>query len=275
MRVEPEAVAHVEAWAERYEREKRALSFFDCNLWLGRPSIPGFSTGFDLAHLLLRIERYAIASGIVSHFAAQMEAPHRVNDWLLGRLESCDSLWGGLVLTLDLPPGFATWDEYLGHALARKARLVRLFPKSHRFSLQPWCSGELLEALAGRRVPLALWHTEVSWEEVRGLCLAYPDLPVIMEGWPQKILYHNRCYYPLLAQHTNLYLELHNLNNYLGLEDIVRRFGAGQLLYGSHMPLCDPNAPQMMVTGARITDRDKASIAHGNMERLLSEVQIS
>jgi predicted TIM-barrel fold metal-dependent hydrolase len=132
----------------------------------------------------------------------------------------------------------------------------------------------LLQALADRRLPLSIWHTEVPWEEIRNLCQAYPELPVILEGTPLKILYYNRLLYPLLAQCPNLRLEIHNLVNYLGIEDITRRFGARRLVFGSFMPVCDPNAAMMQVTHARIGEEDKVKIARGNLMELLAGVQV-
>lgn len=150
--------------------------------------------------------------------------------------------------------------------------MVRLFPKSHRFSLARWCSGALLDAINERRLVLTLWHIEAGWEPIKMLCDTYPDLPVLIEGRPRKILYHLRYFYPLLERYPNLHLELHNLNIYLGIEDIIERFGAEHLVYGSCMPFNDPNVSQMMVTGARIDDGAKQMIARDNLERLLQGV---
>jgi predicted TIM-barrel fold metal-dependent hydrolase len=151
--------------------------------------------------------------------------------------------------------------------------MARLYPKSHHFSLRDWCSGALLQALADSRMPLMIRHTQVSWEDIRNLCESYPDLPVIVEAVEQKILYHNRQFYPLLARYPNLRLELHNFVAYLALEDVVRQFGAEHLIFGSYMPISDPNATMMQVTDARISDEDKARIARENLLELVEEVR--
>jgi predicted TIM-barrel fold metal-dependent hydrolase len=151
---------------------------------------------------------------------------------------------------------------------------VRLYPASHRFTLARWCSGEMLDAIHVRRIPVALWHIEAGWEPIRMLCETYPNMPVIVEGRPQKIVYHNRFFYPLMKQYSNFYLELHNLNVYLGIEDMVARFGPGHLIYGSCLPFNDPNTSQMMVTAARIDLEAKQRIARGNLEDLLAKVRL-
>ena len=140
-------------------------------------------------------------------------------------------------------------------------------------ALHGWCSGALLDAVAEARLPLIVWHTEVAWEEIRGLCESYPDLPVIVEGTPKKIIYHSRLYYALLERCPNLRLELHNLVNYLGMEDIAARFGAHRLVFGSYMPVYDPNTSLMQVTHARLTPDQKARIAGGNLAEMAAEVR--
>lgn len=270
-----DAQARVQRLVNRYREQKRALEFLDSNLWLGRAVHPGFCPRWDLDALLSYMERYAIVGGIATHNAALSEDPYAANKELLDQIEGQERLWGGVVLTTELPSGYARWGDYLDWALSKGARLVRLFPKSHRFSLERWCSGALLDAVAERHMPLALWHIEAGWSAIKMLCETYPDLPMIVEGRPQKILYHNRLFYPLLERYQNLHLELHNLNVYLGIEDIVDRFGATHLVFGSCLPFNDPNTAQMMVTAARIGEEAKRRIAHGNLRSLLERMRTS
>jgi hypothetical protein len=266
--------ARVAEMVEAYRAAKERLDFLDSNLWMGRPIQPGFCQRWDVEALQGYMSRYAIRGGIVSHSAGMFEDPTTTNEEVLAALADRPGLWAGLVLVPELPAGVSDWNAYLDQAVARKARLVRLFPATHRFSLDPWCSGPLLDAIARRRLILALWHMEVPWNAVRALLERYPELPILIEGRPQKILYHNRFFYPLLEQYGNFYLELHNLNMYLGIEDITARFGAEHLIFGSCLPVNDPNTSQMMVTAARIDEEHKTLIAHGNLQRLLGQVRV-
>lgn len=270
--VSPDAQARVERLVAEYREQKKALRFLDSNLWVGRPMQPGFCFRWDLEALLGYMDRYAIEGGIVTHSAAAMEDPYATNEELLDWIADQERLWGGLVVTTELPRGYSTWGNYFDRAISRKARLVRLFPASHRFSLERWCSGALLDALHERRMLLAVWHIETGWNAIKMLCDTYPDLPILVEGRPQKIVYHNRFFYPLLERYPNLHLELHNLNVYLGIEDMVSRFGAEHLVFGSCLPFNDPNTAQMMVTAARIGELAKRQIAHSNLQNLLDRV---
>lgn len=274
MAILPSARTRVERLAREYCERKKEQKFFDSNLWLGNPMQPEFCLKWDLDDLLGYMDRYAIEGGIVTHTAAVKEDPYASNAELLRRIKESERLWGGLVLNTDMPPGYTDWGSYLDWALSQKARLVRLFPKSHGFSLERWCSGALLNAVNERRIPLVMWHMETNWSAVKTLCDSYPELPVIIEGRPQKILYHNRFFYPLLEQCQNFHLELHNLNIYLGVEDIVERFGAQHLIFGSCMPFNDPNTSQMMVTAARIDEDARRRIAHGNLKNLMERIRI-
>ncbi len=260
------------AMVEAYRQARARLGFLDANLWIGRPLQPEFNTRFDLEALRERLARYQISGGVVSHFASKDYGPlwgnHEVLDVLAGT-----GLWAGVVLTPEMFDPESAGRAYLSQAIARGARLVRLFPKSHNFTLRPWCCGALLQALEESRMPLVVWHTEVAWEEIRSVCEAHPEMAVIIEGTGQKILYHSRVYYPLLERCPNLRLELHNLVTYLGIEDLVERFGAQRLIFGSYMPVFDPNATLMQVTHARISDEDKALIARHNLAQLVAEVR--
>jgi predicted TIM-barrel fold metal-dependent hydrolase len=262
----------IEILAEAYRQARAALLFLDSNLWIGRPRLPEFTTGFDINTLRERMVRYGIGGGVVSHFAAIPYGAAWANERTLAAVAGTD-LWAAITLMPEMFHSEADGRAYVNSAIARGARLARVFPVAHNFTLRPWCSGALLQTLVDSRLPLVVWHTEVSWEEIRNICETHPTLTVIVEGTPKKILYHSRLYYALLERCPNLRLELHNLVNYLGVEDIVSRFGAGRLIFGSYTPVFDPNAALMQVTHARISDEDKARIAGRNLAELIDGVQ--
>jgi predicted TIM-barrel fold metal-dependent hydrolase len=218
------------------------------------------------------MQRYDIQGGVVSHFGSVNGGPALGNPLALEAI-SGTGLWAGIVMVPEMFYQETQGRADLSRAIAGGARLARLYPRSHHFSLRPWCSGGLLQALADSHMPLMIPHTEVSWEDVRAVCETYPGLTLILEAVDQKILYHNRQFYPLLAHYPNLRLELHNFVAYQALEDVVGRFGARHLIFGSYMPIADPNAALMQVTHARISDEDKALIARQNLLELIKGVK--
>jgi hypothetical protein len=255
-----------------YHRRRESLRFLDCNLWMGRPSVPEFVGEFDLNSLRRRMTRYGVQGGVVSHFACVNYGQAWGNDRVLAAI-SGTGLWGGVVLVPEMFRDEVRGRSYLADLISRGARLARVYPGAHHFSVRDWCSGALVRALADCRMPLMVRHTELSWEEIRALCDTYPSLTVIVEAVEQKMLYHNRRYYPLIERYPNLRLELHSFVGYLALEDVVGEFGAGPLIFGSYMPICDPNAGMMQVTHARISDEEKGLIARGNLLALVEGVR--
>ena len=257
---------------DEYRQARDSLAFLDCNLWIGRPPIPEFVSDFSLDALLRRMTRYSVQGGVVTHFASLTYGQAWGNGAVL-RAVGGTGLWAGIVLVPEMFDPEPTGRAYLSDAIARGARLARVYPTDHRFSVQEWCAGALLQALADSRMPLMVRHTQVSWDEISNLCEARPRLTVIVEAVEQKILYHNRRFYPLLERHPNLRLELHNFVGYLAVEDVVQRFGAHHLVFGSYMPIADPNAPMMLVTHARIPHEDKRRIARDNLAELVRGVR--
>jgi hypothetical protein len=256
---------------QRFNEARAAVGFFDSNVWIGPYQGPTFLRAETIDELLAVLKGACIEEALVSHFASVNYDPWEGNSLLLDALEGRDGLWGAIVLTPEGPRGCRV-GEYLQSALIRKARAVRMFPRSHSFSIQEWHSGPVLRLLEQHELPLILHHSELSWSEIRSVCLGHPTLPVIVEGTGKKILYNNRIFCRLLEDCANLHLELHNLVNGLGIEDIVERFGPERLVYGSYAPVRQPGAAQMAVAYSRLSDDAKRQIAGDNLRRLLSKV---
>ena len=151
--------------------------------------------------------------------------------------------------------------------------MVKLFPKTHNFVLSDYCSGSLLKLLEEKRIPVTLWHMETSWNEIDRLCNTYPNLPIIIEGVGRKLLYDNRIFYPLLKKHKNLFLESHNLTNYLGLDDMVKKLGAEKIIFGTCLPKNDPEAALMPVVCGNFTLETEQMIARNNLLSLITKIK--
>jgi predicted TIM-barrel fold metal-dependent hydrolase len=56
------------------------------------------------------------------------------------------------------------------------------------------------------------------------------------------------------------------------VDDVVRRFGSRQLIFGTFFPRQDPTVPMMLVTHGELSPTDQENIAHANIERLIDGV---
>jgi len=253
-------------------RERRdALDFFDVSCWLGRPWEKAFFSMDGLDELVDGLRRYGIRPAVVSHTMCLQHDSSAGNRTLLSALTGRT----GFVAAATLVPEMASsggWYDYLRDLIRDGVRMVRIFPAAHNYHMDDACVGDMLAAVERLRLPLVVWQTQADWGAVSAACGRYPQLRLVVEGCGRKLFYDNRVYYPLLKRHPNLLLEMHNLVNYLGLDDLVKQFGSTRFLFGSQFPHLDPSSAAALVSFGRMTPVDRRNIACGNLERLLAEV---
>jgi len=262
---------------ERIARDKRAaikkLHLFDANIWLGRPGYFPLAEELHIINLTNVLKKYSIHGALVSHWGGVTMSAQDCNQALIDVQndlpENVYTIWTGLPLfprEQDPLPGFGKPDSHL--------RGVRLFPKSHNYSLTQWVVGELCEWCIAYNVPLFFWHVEIEWNPLYRLAQQYPDLHIIIESQWQKILYHNRNLYSLMKAHNNVYIETSNFVGQDFITHAVRTFGAERLIFGSFLPVNDPFTSIGMILDADISEKEKILIAGENIKRLINEVKL-
>ncbi|MBT9138974.1 MAG: hypothetical protein DDT31_01554 [Syntrophomonadaceae bacterium] len=260
---------------ERYTSEKKKVKFFDANSWLGEP-VPGSLIKIKVpettAEILEVMNNYGIEKAVVADSLGFYNAAYG-NERLLKEIGKNERLYAAAILLPDGTEELGRLSDYLSFLISHKVVMVKLFPKVHNFVLSDYCSGSLLRLLEERRIPVTLWHTQTEWNEIDRLCKTYPQLPIIIEGVARKLFYDTRIFYPLLAKHQNLFLESHNLTDYLGLDDIVRKFGAEKVIFGTFIPENDPEAALMPIVYGNFTLKEKQMIASGNLLSLIENIE--
>ena len=86
-------------------------------------------------------------------------------------------------------------------------------------------------------------------------------------------MYDNRIYYPLLKKHKNMFLETHDLTNYLGLDDMVKKLGAEKVIFGTCVPKNDPEAALMPIVYGEFSLEKKQTIAGNNLLSLITNIR--
>ncbi len=261
---------NLKAAQEEYRQTCQSLKIYDLNAWVGTVEEPHIGAIENIHDLLTLMDRAGIENAVVTSIAAH--SSHHINGHveLTKMLSESERLCGAYIL---LPTHTGEQGDSASTVIKRALDdgfcVFRMFPTAHSFTMDDWCVGDLLAELQERRLPLILWHSETTWNTIRGLCLRYPDLPLIVEGSGRKILYDNRVFYPLLAECRNLYLETHALINMGIFEHMHRRKLSDRLLFGSGIPWQDVQCSLGPVAMANLPLGVRHDIAGGTLRTLL------
>jgi len=179
-----------------------------------------------------------VERAVVFHAQAQDGVPALGNGLLMEELAGHPRLLPSWVVMPHWTGEMPEPDALVAAMLARGVRVARLHPGAagHGFSLEPWCAGPLLEALAAHRIPVILdfmlfRRADPDWRLILDLCGRYPALPLVLTG--AGIGRASRTFYALCRLCPNLHIELSRYTPFRGVEALCRMMGATRLLYGS------------------------------------------
>jgi len=242
------------------------LRFFDCNVVVGRRTVPRPENNLTLEEILEALEHAGIAEALVYHADAREYDPRVGNAQATEICRAHPTLSPAYVVlphhTGEMPGGEALL-EYLH---CGGARAVRLFPRDHNYGLGPtWC-GELFGTLAAAGVPVLLDLDQTSWPEVDEILSAHPGLHLILLRVGYRI---DRWVYPLLEKHPGLHLETAFYELHRAIEAVTERFGPERLIFGSGLPVWDAGGAITPILYADISDEAKRLIAGETLRRLL------
>lgn len=134
----------------------------------------------------------------------------------------------------------------------------------------PLSHGEALwRALAKRRIPLVVLHTDVDLTTIAVVAEAYPTLPVVIESGPLKLLYHIAELRSLLTARRNVYLCTYNLCNWLALERLCAAGLGDRLCFGTHSPRYNAHCAMGPIALADLPWDTKCGLAGNNLRRVL------
>lgn len=256
----------------RFRDEARSLDMFDASAWLGSSSaFPLMEEGTP--QLVQNVLAGAHINGaLVSHWMGSQDCSQESNQVLLREIEGYGNWYATITLNPPFPqdqgsPGLAEWEW------PERAKAVRVFPASFRYALVDWCVGTLCELLIDRHLPLFVFHTETSFQELYSLATRYPQLRIVLESQVRKILYHSRMVLALMKACPSVLLEISNYCALGLIEYTVNALGPGRLVFGTFVPANDPLVPLGLLLQADISQDDKRAIAGGTVRQIISEVR--
>jgi len=251
-------------------------SFFDltCSFGIHNRSVPEPLRCVE--GLLGEMKRYGIGKALICHAVATEHSPELGNAMTLEASKAAPNLapcWVFLPSKVGGDP-----EQGVASMLSTGSRVAKLLPEFYFFDVAEWCMADTYDALEEHRIPVVLDFLSpsfgddlVRWRDVVDVCLAHPDLPVIASEYRYR---SNRRMYQALSQCDNLMLDLSGLWLYRGVDSVCEEFGADRLLFGTRLPYRDPSSALGMVSYSTISDKEKAMVAGGNLERLIRGVKV-
>ena len=251
------------------------MEILDCNLTYGAVNNgKPFLNCDTFEALLAETDRAGISGGLIRCRYSDTVGVNYGNDFAarhaLAAAAEGRPVWG---VWAALPPytGETPAPEALpGEMKKNNIGAVYLAPRTHRYEPTPLTLGRLLSVLQERRIPVILNTANgVSMELIYKIMAAYPRLTAIVgdsDCWPNA-----RRLYPLAYEYENLRLDLSFVMDAGGVEDMVSRFGAKKLLFGTGFPARYTGSMLAVVRAAQIPDADRARIFGKNLRELLSE----
>lgn len=247
------------------------FEFFDCNCSIGRSSVlyPGsFHTPEDLVR---RMKSYGIGKALIFQSIARDHFPAEGNPILMEAIENHDELYPCWVVMTHHTGEFPNPSSLQKQLKENNVKAVRIFPSQerHNYSLKLYSAGELFEMLEQHRIPLFVDIDEIGWNKIDEILDNFPSLPIILCNTGYRA---DRYIYPLMQAFPNLYIETSRYLSHLGVEALCKSAGTDRLLFGTGMPLYTGAGAVFFINNLMIEKSEKAKIASGNLQRLLSEV---
>jgi len=250
----------------------QGIRFFDAHVAVGPRKIHAWGQSGSPGEVLARLRECGIEEALVYHTASVEHHPAVGNAKVL---EEVRDFPGARPVWAMLP--FTTKELGDRDAVSRemkdnKVAAVLVYPSEHVYSGAEWCCGDLYGMLESMRMPVftRFAPADFSWGELGTLLSDHPLLPVVLRNVNYQI---DRSAYRMLERFDNLRIETARYLVFSGIEEIVRLFGPGRLVFGSETPLLSPGAAVTPILSASISREDKERIAGGNLRELVAGIR--
>lgn len=245
------------------------MKVYDCNLSYGRTVSGGpYRPCGSIAELGAELDRAGISGGFVYHIASDACGVVTGNNMLAADIKDArQQLWGVWSLLPSFTGEIPSPAELPRAMKANGIRAMRLNPSGHKYLPLPSVLGDYLEMMTERKIPL---HFDtgrgITLEQADRLLSAFPKLTAILthaDCWPC-----DRLLRPFLEHYENLCLDSTYLLTDQGFEEMVLKYGAARLLFGSGYPAGYLGAHMLTLRHSDLSEADKEAILGGNLVRL-------
>ncbi len=243
-----------------------SLSYFDCNLTIGRRATPRPENDHTTEQILEELAHIGIGHALATHCLAYEYDPRIGNGRLSEVCREYPPLHPCYVVQPHPTGAMPTGKALVDYLKDGGARAVRLFPRKHNFPLEETVSGELLTTLEEAEISVFLDLEQTGLPEVGRMLARHPDLNLILLRIGYRI---DQWLYPLLEKFPRLKFDLSLYPVHRGIETVVEHFGADRMVFGTALPVFDGGAAVSHIAYANIPDEARAAIASGNLESIL------
>lgn len=243
------------------------LKFFDANCSLG---VDEYGKGVHKGELLKDMDYFGIDKALVRSGIIFQNALY-TNEYISNAVRDEERLYGVWCILPEqcdeLPKPDVFFDEM------RKNRIVAitLQPEKHRYVPNRLTIGRYMDAAAERKVPVLLDGFRGKWKEMYEFMETFPNnvfLSMSASGkWGT-----DRNIRPLLENYANFYFELMGYWVPEGIYDLVEKYGADRIVYGSGFPQMDQGSPMLQLKQSGLGNEAIVKIAAGNLECIIKGV---
>ncbi len=230
--------------------------------------------------LLERLGRANIdRAWVVSMEAALYKDCHAANEPLAEAVADYEALRP--LATIN--PNFPAWQRDLSECVEKLGfRAVRTYPNYQQYGLDQPVFDDLLSAAEELGIFVSVAVRMTDERHHHPLCMVPPvdltplpdvaakhaDVPILLVNAKNNDLT------PLVERTQglpNVFFELSHIEGMGGVEELGRKLGLEQLLFGTHAPYYYPESAILKVTReCRFTQDELQAILHGNAQRLLA-----
>ena len=244
------------------------MEFFDCNLNYGpKLAAEDLVCCADISELLAEMDRAGVAGGLV---LKTIKEAVLANTELAEDIKGKDSLKGVWFL-LPSCTGETPAPQDLHEAMKQSnIAALTINPTAHRYLPNKAALGDYFEMAAEKKIPVLLNTSRgITIGQADEIMRDFPNLTAILtfdNCWPS-----DRFLRPFLDAYPNLCLDMTYILTDCWLKDMLRRYPADRILFGSGYPVSYMGAHMPVIKHAEIAEADKIKIAGGNLKRLIKE----